>query len=113
MRFLQELSDQQLKQMLLAYMVLIMKGRPMLEQDLDDACEVGCCRPSAAALAHRSSRSCSQALVRVQCCSAGSRMALPAAECTAEYTGSVGQWSRVLLTLAMCCCHAGLPPEGV
>lgn len=35
----EELSDQQLKQMLLAYMVLIMKGRPMLEQDLDDACE--------------------------------------------------------------------------
>lgn len=38
--------------MLLAYMVLIMKGRPMLEQDLDDACEVGWSRPSAAARAH-------------------------------------------------------------
>lgn len=36
----QELSDQQLKQMLLAYMMLIMKGRAMLQQDLDDACEV-------------------------------------------------------------------------
>jgi hypothetical protein len=36
----QELADQQLKQMLLAYMVLIMKERPMLHQDLDDACEV-------------------------------------------------------------------------
>lgn len=39
----QELSDQQLKQMLLAYMVLIMKERPMLHQDLDDACEVRLC----------------------------------------------------------------------
>lgn len=38
---IQELSDQQLKQMLLAYMMLIMKGRAMLQQDLDDACEVG------------------------------------------------------------------------
>lgn len=37
----QELSDQQLKQMLLAYMMLIMKGRAMLEDDLDTACEVG------------------------------------------------------------------------
>lgn len=37
---LQELSDQQLKQMLLAYMVLIMKGRAMQLQDLDNACEV-------------------------------------------------------------------------
>jgi hypothetical protein len=36
----QELSDQQLKQMLLAYMMLIMKGRAMLKQDLDDAIEV-------------------------------------------------------------------------
>lgn len=35
----QELSDQQLKQMLLAYMVLIMKGRAMLPRDLDNACE--------------------------------------------------------------------------
>lgn len=37
---LQELSDQQLKQMLLAYMVLIMKGRAMKQDDLDTACEV-------------------------------------------------------------------------
>jgi hypothetical protein len=38
---LQELSDQQLKQMLLAYMMLIMKGRSMKMDDLDTACEVG------------------------------------------------------------------------
>lgn len=37
---LQELSDQQLKQMLLAYMMLIMKGRSMKMDDLDTACEV-------------------------------------------------------------------------
>jgi hypothetical protein len=36
----QELSDQQLKQMLLAYMMLIMKARSMKEDDLDAACEV-------------------------------------------------------------------------
>jgi hypothetical protein len=40
---LQELSDQQLKQMLLAYMVLIMKGRAMKKDDLDTACEVCVC----------------------------------------------------------------------
>jgi hypothetical protein len=47
--FLQELSDQQLKQMLLAYMVLIMKGRAMKLEDLDNACEVRPC-PMAATI---------------------------------------------------------------
>lgn len=50
---LQELSDQQLKQMLLAYMVLIMKGRAMKQEDLDNACEVGrraSCQPSSSML---------------------------------------------------------------
>ena len=34
-----DMADQQLKQMLLAYMVLIIKGRAMDEDALDDACE--------------------------------------------------------------------------
>lgn len=36
---LQEMADQQLKQMLLAYMMLMIKGRPLLADDLDNACE--------------------------------------------------------------------------
>lgn len=52
---LQELSDQQLKQMLLAYMVLIMKGRAMKQEDLDNACEV---RPCPMAGISRTRESC-------------------------------------------------------
>eukprot|EP00882_Tetradesmus_deserticola_P019247 GHRQ01020705.1.p1 GENE.GHRQ01020705.1~~GHRQ01020705.1.p1 ORF type:complete len:355 (+),score=176.40 GHRQ01020705.1:581-1645(+) len=36
---MEEMADQQLKQMLLAYMLLLMKGRPLLHADLDNACE--------------------------------------------------------------------------
>lgn len=36
---LQEMADQQLKQMLLAYMLLIIKERALLQDDLDNACE--------------------------------------------------------------------------
>jgi hypothetical protein len=33
------MADQQLKQMLVAYMMLIIKARPLLHDDLDNACE--------------------------------------------------------------------------
>jgi hypothetical protein len=33
------MADQQLKQMLMAYMMLVMKGRPLLHDDLDNCCE--------------------------------------------------------------------------
>jgi hypothetical protein len=33
------MADQQLKQMLLAYMMLVVKGRPLLHEDLDNTCE--------------------------------------------------------------------------
>lgn len=33
------MGDQQLKQMLLAYMLLIIKDRALLQDDLDNACE--------------------------------------------------------------------------
>ncbi|KAF6257530.1 hypothetical protein COO60DRAFT_1701817 [Scenedesmus sp. NREL 46B-D3] len=36
---MEEMADQQLKQMLLAYMMLLMKGRPLLPADLDNCCE--------------------------------------------------------------------------
>lgn len=36
---LQEMADQQLKQMLLAYMLLVIKDRALLQDDLDNACE--------------------------------------------------------------------------
>jgi hypothetical protein len=36
---LQEMADQQLKQILLAYMLLIIKGRALLADDLDNVCE--------------------------------------------------------------------------
>jgi hypothetical protein len=38
--FEQEMADQQIKQMLLAYTILVLKeGRPLLVDDLDEACE--------------------------------------------------------------------------
>lgn len=36
---MEEMADQQMKQMLLAYMMLMIKGRPLLADDLDNTCE--------------------------------------------------------------------------